>query len=71
VFRDLAREWNDEKAKMQAPGMKRNRRSRTKKTTDQGKVEKCFQELNFLGLGLKLVSQTNNKPLPSPIFRLP
>ncbi|KXX81131.1 hypothetical protein MMYC01_204080 [Madurella mycetomatis] len=41
VSKDLIREWKDQKAKMQAPGMKRNRGSKTKKITDQGEVEKC------------------------------
>ncbi|KAK4148984.1 hypothetical protein C8A00DRAFT_19282 [Chaetomidium leptoderma] len=42
VSKDLVRGWKDQKAKMQAPWMKRNRGSGTKKTTDQGKVTKCW-----------------------------
>lgn len=40
VSKDLVKEWKDQKAKMQAPGMKRNRGSGNKKATDQSGVGK-------------------------------
>ena len=40
ISKDLVKAWKDQKAKMQAPGMKGNLVSGTRKNTDQRRVEK-------------------------------